>query len=338
MLEHGGHLRAAAVQYNIPLQNWLDLSTGINPNGWPVPAIPAECWQRLPEDDDGLLEAAQNYYGNQSILPVAGSQAAIQTLPLLRSAGKVGVLHPAYAEHADNWHKAGHTVIELQPEEIDNSLPELDVLILINPNNPTGQTFDREQLLSWHHTLRQKNGWLIIDEAFADCNLNNSLSAHPVQDSLIILRSLGKFFGLAGVRCGFVIGTEQLLNMLQEKLGPWSISHPSRYITTQALNDIHWQQQTRAKLAPQSLRLQQLLSEHDLPPTGGCELFHWIKTDQALTLHQQLAQQGILTRLFTQPYSLRFGLPKDQSQWLYLEEVLQKIVELSEQTHASNTP
>ncbi len=322
MLEHGGHLRAAAAQYNIPLEDWLDLSTGINPNGWPIPAIPAECWQRLPEDDDGLLEAAQEYYGNPSILPVAGSQAAIQTLPLLRSAGKVGVLHPAYAEHAANWQKAGHSVIDLQPDEIDDSLPELEVLILINPNNPTGQTFSREQLLNWHQMLRQNNGWLIIDEAFADCNLSNSLSAHPVQGGLIVLRSLGKFFGLAGVRCGFVISTENLLNNLQEKLGPWSISHPSRYITTQALNDKNWQQQTRAKLPPQSRQLQQLLTEHNLQPTGGCELFQWVKTEHAEAIHQQMASKGILTRLFQQPDSLRFGLPENEEQWQYLEQVL----------------
>src|SRR3989338_1737355 len=61
MLEHGGRLRAAALRYGIPERGWLDLSTGINPHGWPGPVVPNEGWQRLPQDDDGLQAAAQTY-------------------------------------------------------------------------------------------------------------------------------------------------------------------------------------------------------------------------------------------------------------------------------------
>jgi cobalamin biosynthetic protein CobC len=61
MLEHGGRLREAARRYGIPLDAWLDLSTGINPGPWPVPAIPVSAWARLPEDDDGLIDAARAY-------------------------------------------------------------------------------------------------------------------------------------------------------------------------------------------------------------------------------------------------------------------------------------
>src|SRR5690606_22076033 len=97
MLEHGGRLRAAARRYGIPLSDWLDLSTGVNPEGWPVPAVPPEVWVRLPEEDDGLERAASAYYGCDSIFPVAGSQAAIQALPALLHAQRVGVIHPGYA-------------------------------------------------------------------------------------------------------------------------------------------------------------------------------------------------------------------------------------------------
>ena len=322
MLEHGGHLREAAKQYNIPLENWIDLSTGINPNGWPVPDIPATCWQRLPEDNDGLLNAAQLFYQNTSLLPVAGSQAAIQTLPRLRTTSRVGVLNPAYAEHAANWQKAGHTVIEIDSSDIEANLLQLDVLILINPNNPTGQSFTREQLLHWHNILQKRKGWLIIDEAFIDCSLENSLSAYPVQEGLIILRSIGKFFGLAGIRCGFVISPPELLNKLNEDLGPWTISHPTRYVATTALQDRLWQQQNRDSLPLQAQRLHHLLSAYGLQPDGGSDLFQWIKTEQASTIHHFLATRGILTRLFTHPSSLRLGLPKSEEQWVSLEEAL----------------
>ena len=325
MLEHGGHLIDAAKKYNIPRDQWLDLSTGINPNGWPIPAIPAECWQRLPESADELLIAARQYYQCHSILPVAGSQAAIQTLPLLRKKSKVGVLHPAYAEHAHSWKKAGHDVIELSIETIESQLPLLDVLILINPNNPTGQCFSKQQLLYWHTQLAQHGGCLIIDEAFIDSTPEHSLSSHPVTDSLIILRSIGKFFGLAGIRCGFVIAPDALLIELNERLGPWTISHPSRYIAARALLDDQWQTKTQSELKTQSTRLVLLLSEQGLQPTGGSDLFQWVKTPAAQKIYQQLATQGILTRLFSEPASLRFGLPKDELQWSHLERTLNNL-------------
>lgn len=160
MLEHGGRLRRAAQQYGIPLSDWLDLSTGINPNGWPIPVIPADCWQRLPEDDDGLLAAARHYYGNDTLLAVAGSQAAIQSLPRLRPKSRVGVLRPAYAEHGHSWQKAGHDLIELpaDADSINAAIESLDVLILINPNNPSGTLWQPAQLLAWQQRLTLRGG------------------------------------------------------------------------------------------------------------------------------------------------------------------------------------
>lgn len=324
MLEHGGRLRIAAQQYDIALSDWLDLSTGINPNGWPVPAIPDKCWQRLPEDEDGLLTAARNYYGNDSLLAVAGSQAAIQSLPQLRTRSLVGVLHPAYAEHGASWRKAGHAVHELPAtsNSIDTAIDMLDVLILINPNNPTGTLWPVAQLLDWYHRLAERGGWLIVDEAFLDGLAQSSLATMPTQPGLLILRSMGKFFGLAGIRCGFVIGEPSLLRQLAELLGPWTLSHPSRHVATLALQDVDWQYQARIDLDQQGRRLSQLLSAAGLPPSGGCDLFQWIQTPMATLLHETLAKQGILTRLFTDPASLRFGLPQNETGWQRLRQAL----------------
>lgn len=322
MLEHGGRLRQAASQYGIPLSDWIDLSTGINPNGWPVPAIPAECWQRLPEDDDELLPAARSYYQNDCLLAVAGSQAAIQTLPLLRPDSRVGVLHPAYAEHASGWRKAGHQLVVVDADSIDAQLDDLDVLIIINPNNPTGKLWDRQQLLGWHERLAARSGWLVIDEAFMDGSTEHSLSSMPVRPGLIVLRSIGKFFGLAGIRCGFVIAEPQLLERLAERLGPWPISYPGRYVAAKALADKQWQQATAEAFAGQGSRLAQLLIESGWPPAGGTYLFQWVRSEKAKDLHDMLARQGILTRLFDDPASLRFGLPKDEAAWQRLAQAL----------------
>ncbi|MCK9608881.1 MAG: threonine-phosphate decarboxylase CobD [Methylomonas sp.] len=326
MLEHGGRLRQAAGRYGIPLSDWLDLSTGINPHGWPVPAIPAACWQRLPEDDDGLLIAARAYYQNDAILAVAGSQAAIQTLPLLRPACRIGVLHPAYAEHAAGWQKAGHQLRIVEADNLDRQLNDLDVLIIINPNNPTGKLWRPERLLAWHTHLSRRGGWLIVDEAFMDGIPEYSLTSMPVRPGLILLRSIGKFFGLAGIRCGFVIAEQTVLALLAELLGPWTISHPGRFVAAQALADRDWRQQTAALLQQQGGRLRKLLIKSGWPPQGGCHLFQWLKTDDAAELHTLLAEQGILTRLFHNPASLRIGLPASETGWHRLSAALSQPV------------
>ena len=255
MLKHGGRLLEAAQQYQIPQSEWLDLSTGINPNGYPIPEIPHSTWQRLPEEQDGLLSAAKQYYQCQSILAVAGSQAAIQSLPLLRSTGITGIVTPSYAEHAHAWEKAGHTILTMAAHEIDQYISQLDTLVLVNPNNPTADTFSQKQCLNWLENLNQRQGWLIIDEAFIDCTPELSLSKLLPLKGLIILRSIGKFFGLAGLRTGFVLAEAAILNTLNELLGPWPLSNPSRFVCTYALQDKTWQEKAQQQLQRQSQRL-----------------------------------------------------------------------------------
>lgn len=323
MLEHGGGLLAASRRYGIPLTDWVDLSTGLNPQGWPVPEIPANAWQRLPENNDGLEQAAAAYYGCKLLLPVAGSQPAIQALPLLRPQGNVGMLDLTYAEHPHAWQRRGHHVVRLKPAEIDKALDTLDVLLLCTPNNPTGWQADPAQLEAWQARMAARGGWLVLDETFIDGTLERSLLPRIGAPGLVILRSVGKFFGLAGARAGFVFAWPELLTQLAEELGPWTISGPARLAVRGALEDTAWQQQTRQRLARDSVRLASLLQETGFAPTGGTMLFQWWQHDQAHALHVFLAERGILTRYFAEPGSVRFGLPADEAGWQRLAVALQ---------------
>ena len=325
MLEHGGRLRSASAQYGIPLEEWLDLSTGINPNNFPVPHIPTSLWARLPEEDDGLEQAARDYYAAESILPVAGSQAAIQVLPLLRQSCRVGVLHPGYAEHAHAWQCSGHHVSQVTTQSINDAVQKLDVLVIIHPNNPTGARLSVEQLLAWHEQLSSRDGWLVVDEAFMDTTPEDSLVPFSSRRGLIVLRSLGKFFGLAGARVGFVCAPAELLEQLKNSLGPWAVNAPARWVARAALTDRAWQQSTRKKLLGDGMRLHALLTQYGFAPDGGCALFQWIKTTQAVSLHNRLATQGILTRLFLEPCSMRIGLPGSDQEWQRLDMALAEL-------------
>jgi cobalamin biosynthetic protein CobC len=340
LLEHGGKLRAAAARYNVPLDEWLDLSTGINPNTWQgvwqgtgqevMP--PLSAWARLPEEGDGLHEAACGYYGATDLLPVAGSQAAIQALPKMRSKSRVAVLVPSYNEHAHAWQRAGHKVDLVAAEQLEVAIDCYDVVVVVNPNNPTGVCFEPQTLLDWHQRLTARDGWLMVDEAFMDSTPADSLAACANRDGLIVLRSLGKFFGLAGARVGFVLASKTLLQPLAEELGPWAVSGPARWLATQALLDKAWHAVTRERLTRESARLNRLLSDYHLLPDAGTSLFQSVlfqpllfqstATTQAESIHEQLAQQGIFTRLFTDLPRLRFGLPADEVAWQRLQQAL----------------
>jgi cobalamin biosynthetic protein CobC len=321
-LHHGGRLREAASHYGIPLAEWIDLSTGINPRGWPVPELPASCWQRLPEQGDGLEQAAAHYYGNANLLPLAGSQAAIQLLPQLRRPGRVGFLQPSYVEHAAAWQRAGHEVVALSAHTIEEQLPTLDVLLLVNPNNPTGEQFSTAQLMAWRAQLHERGGWLVVDEAFMDAEAGQSLLPQCGDEGLLVLRSLGKFFGLAGIRVGFLFAWPLLLQRVARELGPWHVSGPAREVARRALLDSAWQLVTRAQLQRDSQRLAALLHQSGFTPSGGTALFHYLSHPAAPRLHQELARQGIFTRLFSAPPALRLGLPGSESEWQRLAQAL----------------
>ena len=323
MLEHGGRLRKAAREYGIAEADWLDLSSGLAPWPFAVPDIPLRAWARLPETDDGLEQAACDYYGAAQVLPVAGSQMAIQLLPRLRRIGKVGVLSPCYAEHAEAWRRSGYIVREVLEQEVDFFLDSLDVLVVVNPNNPTGLSLDPSRLLDWHAKLAQRGGWLVVDEAFMDNTPNLSLAPFTDQVGLIVLRSFGKFFGLAGVRLGFVLAERRLLKLLAEQVGPWAVSGPTRVVGQACLLDTegHTRQRLRTEVA--SERLARLLAQQGFAPHGGCALFQWLTTERAEALHEFMARRGILLRLFTHNSSLRFGLPADEADWARLAQAFE---------------
>ena len=319
MLEHGGRLRRAAETYGIPLGDWLDLSTGINPQGYPVPPVPADAWLRLPEDDDGLEAAAADYYGSAHLLPVAGSQPAIQLLPAVLRGERVSLLAPGYAEHAHAWRD--RRAVAVGADEIDAAVAHSDIVVLVQPNNPTGVHFGRERLLEWHTRLARRGGWLVVDEAFIDTTPAQSLVPLAGADGLVVLRSVGKFFGLAGARVGFVFAPASVRAALAERLGPWTIAGPARWAARHALADRAWQTQARAALLTAGERLQALLETHGLPACGPA-LFKLVATPDAARLHAAFARRGILLRLFETPQAVRFGLPSDEAGWARLAAAL----------------
>lgn len=303
---HGGDLTAAEARWGCPSQGWLDLSTGISPWPYPLAPVPPEAWTRLPGAAAALAlrQAAARRFGCRpdQVLAAPGTSALIQALPRLRRPGLTAILSPTYAEHARAWRAGGHAVGEIA------SLAEgrgAAVVVAVNPNNPDGRVLIPTDLLALPNDL------VVVDEAFGDVTPELSL-AGALRPGLVVLRSFGKFYGLAGLRLGFALAEPPLLARLAAQLGPWPVSGPALAIAAAALADDGWAAETRARLAAMAGVLDGVLAEGGLMVLGGTTLFRLAQGDDQL--YDRLGRAGILVRAFTgRPGLLRFGLPADDA-------------------------
>ena len=314
----------AEARFGKPDQGWLDLSTGISPFAYPVPDLAPDVWQRLPglADDLALREVAAGAYGVDDpdyLATAPGSQALLQILPRLRPFSQVAVIGPTYGEYGRCFSLAGHHVAPM--ETLDRTL-DADVVVVCNPNNPDGRRHDTGRLLELAEGLAARGGLLLVDEAFCDVTPELSLAPH-VRPGLVVLRSLGKFFGLAGMRLGFAVAEPQLARLLRQALGPWAVGGPVLEVGRRILSDADWIDEARKKLAHESNQLNSLLGRAGLSTIGGTSLFTLVNAPRAWALFEYLGQQGILARPFsTAPRWLRFGLPPGEAARQRLEDAL----------------
>ena len=319
MRDHGGNLDEAMAGFGGTAADWIDLSTGINRQPWPVPPLPPEAWTALPTRRAlaGLIAAAREAWGTEApMAALAGAQAAIQLIPGLAAPGRARVLAPTYNEHAAALRTAGWAVEEVtRPEELAGA----DLAVLVNPNNPDGRITAPEDLLA----LLPKVGRLVVDESFADPEPATSLAAACGQLGLIVLRSFGKFWGLAGLRLGFAIGPAADIAALAERAGPWAVSGPALEIGRRALSDRAWAEATRKRLAGEAPRLDALVAASGWVLVGGTGLFRLYRTPEGAAAQARLARHRIWSRTFpARPDWLRLGLPGSEAEWDRLAEAL----------------
>ena len=315
---HGGALEVArrlAPQAPAP---WIDLSTGVNPHAYPLPDLKPGAWSRLPESRElSRLEAAAALrYGAAATNVVAGpgSQALIHALSHILPHGAVGALGPTYSGLASAFAAAGARVVEAKRLE---DMDALDVAIVVNPNNPDGRIIRRNDLLALHERLARRGSVLIVDEAFADFDAEQESLAPALPSSgVVVLRSFGKTYGLAGLRLGFALASPDIVRPLRAALGPWPVSGPAIAIGIRALADSDWLEATRARLASDAARLDALLHGAGWRIIGGTRLFRLAAQAEARAAFERLLVAGILTRPFADaPQWLRFGIPGDANAW-----------------------
>jgi cobalamin biosynthesis protein CobC len=303
--DHGGGIDAAALAYGGARADWIDLSTGINPVPYPLGAVSTDAWAALPDAGAfARLEAAARCFwsvpSGAAVLAAPGASALIARIPALLPPATVSIPGPTYNEHgrafiAAGWTQTGETA---------------QAQVIVHPNNPDGRLWDDVP----NHALH------VIDESFCDVTPEASLIRLATRPGTLILKSFGKFWGLAGLRLGFAVGDPALIARLAQMIGPWAVSGPALEIGTRALTDDAWAETTRQRLAQDAARLDALIGA---PLVGGTTLFRLYDVGDAAAFQKHLAQAQIWTRVF--PYSsrwVRLGLPGSEPDWQRLRAAL----------------
>lgn len=312
MRDHGGNIDWAIQHFGGKAEDWIDLSTGINRCPYPMPSPEPAHWRALPTAAElhVLHDAARQAYATRaSILATAGAQAAIQMIPCLPAPGRARVLSPTYNEHA-----AALRARSWQVSEVGDlaSLAGADLAVVVNPNNPDGRRHDPNVLLG----LLDKVGRLVVDESFADPDPEISIASAAGRPGLLVLRSFGKFYGLAGLRLGFVLGAPADINALATLAGPWPVSGPAIHIGRRALLDSDWTARTIDRLERDARRLDELALTSGWKIAGGTSLFRLYEMHEARAVQSSLGKAHIWSRIFPwSQYWLRLGIPGESSEW-----------------------
>ncbi len=306
--DHGGGLDSAIAQWGGTRAEWVDLSTGINPLPYPAPVPPVEDWTALPDTNaQAKLDRAARSFWNvpdgADILAAPGASVLIAAMPAVFEGRYVDIPEPTYNEHRAAFLHHGWDLRDRSA----------DLRVVVHPNNPNGHLWTQEDV-----NLRQ----VVVDESFADVRADISLISRAADPGCLVLKSFGKFWGLAGLRLGFAIGDPALIADLRGRIGPWAVSGPALRIGTAALSDKDWAEQTRARLSADATRLDKLMQARGAAQVGGTSLFRLYAVDDATQFQNHLAQHRIWSRIF--PYSktwLRLGLPGPE-QWAQTEAAL----------------
>ena len=329
-MEHGGNFMAAAQAYGFDYAEIIDLSTGIAPRPFPIDGVDlsGQHWRDLPqiETEQALIKAMKTHWGCDStagLILAPGSGIIISLAALLRPKTTVLCPDPSYREHEIAWAHHGHHIQAYPAGEIPELMPDTQVVIAVQPGNPTGHINPPKDWDRVIDQMAERDGLLIVDEAFIDLMPDLSMASRAGRKGLLVIRSFGKFYGLAGLRLGAVMGHGDDITRLRQMLGPWAVSTPALEIGLKAIADHAWAEQQRLRLAQDMARLTAMLNETGFGPCGGTALYALVHVGDSKSVHHHLAKHGIWTRIFDyNAHWIRFGLPAEEDQWNRLQTAL----------------
>lgn len=321
--QHGGNLRAAQAKFGLSAEEFLDFSANINPLGPSAGVLQTlkDNLHRIKDYPDPDCKDLRQAYSSHWQVPVEyllAGNGAVELIYVLMQALKpqrVLLLAPTFSEYATAAQAAGTQIVHYMLErdrdwrpDVDQLLAQMsgvDMVILCNPNNPTGQLLSKSELLRLVGGALDSKVTVVLDEAFVDF-LPDQLSVSMMSEitnfaNLVILRSLTKFLAIPGLRLGLLVGHPELIGQLHGYKDPWSVNVLAQLAGIQGLKDHNYITQSINMIQQEKSYLYQAISSikqlHPFPPTVNYMLMELTNTSwTSVGLVAELGQRGILVR------------------------------------------
>ena len=323
---HGGNVWEISEKYDIPVDQIIDFSISTNPLGVPEKAVESirqhlNLIHHYPDPDhEWLLEALAESVGvsSNNVLVGNGSTELIYLFNevFFEDGCEAVVPVPTFNEYKAAIERFGGNMIfikcdsannfRLNLEELENALTKKTrIIFLCNPNSPTGWLYEKSDILRIVQLAADENVLVFVDEDyidFVDDSKRYSMADYVKEyNNLFVLRSLTKFFGLAGVRIGFGVGSPDLVNVLKRVIMPWSVNSLAMFAAAEAVKDTEFIKNSRLLLSKSKRQMLEMLKTVPwlkvYPSETNFLLIEIILEDLTSTqLAKGLAKRGLLIR------------------------------------------
>lgn len=297
----------------------LDFSASINPLGMPedIARAAQEALARSVHYPDPLCRrlraaiAAREGVTAEQVFCGGGAADVLFRLLLALRPRRVLLPAPTFGEYAQAAALAGSELVrvplredrqfDLEADFWDTLTPDIDAVIVCNPNNPTGRTVPKQLLRRGLARCAQLGTALIVDECFYDFVDDPARIALTdcVADNrnLVLLRSFTKMYALPGVRVGYCLAADEaLLRRMYDTGAPWSVTVIAQACGVRAAQDTAFAARTRAYVAEQRAQLEDGLRALGFFVIPGAANFVLFRDDHIGQLAQRLRERGILIR------------------------------------------
>ncbi len=314
---HGGNIKVLAESAGVKAKDLLDFSANINPLGppqWLRPLINSQIESLIHYPDPACSELtgaiAHHYQVNEEeVLIGNGSTELIYQIPRALGNRQALVPIPSYRDYVQAAEQSGMTVEKIVLREEDDFRPDLallearlkndDLVILAQPNNPTGITVEAKALRRM--AQRHPSSWFVIDEAFADFIEGLDSLTRDRPSNVIVLRSFTKFFAIPGLRLGWALADPEIAKKVRAVLPPWSVNTLAQKVGEAALSDRTYAEQTRALV--KKLREDFRLTLESLP---GLKVYPGESNFLLIRInHKNLSASQLASQLLTQGIAIR---------------------------------
>lgn len=312
-LVHGGDIYT-----DRKVSRLVDFSANINPLGLPEAVKKAiidniDNYSNYP---DPLCRELRNeiakteYVGTDNVFCGNGAADIIFKITLALKPQKAFLISPTFAEYEEAIKIAGGSIkyyelkeennFYIQDDIIDYITPDLDIMFLCNPNNPTGIPVEKEKVMTILKACKKNNVTLVVDECFIEfLDDEKKYSVKPAikeYDNLIILKAFTKIYAMAGLRLGYMITSNlKIIDKISRVGQPWSVSTVAAKCGVAALKETHYVEETKKYIKKNREYLIEELQKLNFKVFDSRANFIFFKSED-LELKDKLEKEGVLIR------------------------------------------